>query len=131
VLVLDGCTQRYYSFRTDRPAYAPGEGIRLTLVNHTGKWLEWSFCGLRIERHTGSGWVDVPPDQVWCGEPASAISGASASGRLTAQLRIDSKIIPGEYRLRMPEDWGSLAPRGPVTNPFVIEAPPSDGPQGR
>jgi hypothetical protein len=127
-LALNGCAAHYYVFSTEQRRYLPGDTVRLTLVNHTGETLQWSFCGLTLERKTGVRWVEVGNDLregPFCGLAMRGISGARTSGHLTAPFRIDSLTLPGEYRIRMPVDWGKIAPKGPVTDPFEVSALPS------
>src|SRR5690606_21231058 len=77
-------TRSGVEFMTDASAYAPGDSVRLQLVNHEDQEIGYNLCFSDLAREDEAGWVVVPDTMTVC----------------TAELRL---LAPGD-RLTIPLD---------------------------
>lgn len=102
------------TYRVEANEYAPGESVRVTLINSSRATLTFGSIGCSevMERRAGDVWVIADPD-VADGIACDAASYGMAPGqRATREFASEDWMVPGEYRFRRGVRWPAQNGRG-------------------
>lgn len=112
-------TRSGVEFMTDASAYAPGDSVRLQLVNHEDQEIGYNLCFSDLAREDEAGWVVVPDTMTVCTTELRLLApGDTATYVKTLMLGVE----PGTYRYQTGIEFQGDGQREEVgTNSFRIE----------